>query len=78
MENFKSMVTNEITYSENQYDALEGADALAVVTEWSAFRSPDYNKIKSSMNAPVIFDGRNIYSVKDMEEMGFVYDSIGR
>ncbi len=78
MDNFKSMVTNEITYSENQYDALEGADALAVVTEWSAFRSPDYNKIKSSMNAPVIFDGRNIYSVKDMEDMGFVYDSIGR
>jgi UDPglucose 6-dehydrogenase len=78
MDNFKSMVTNEITYSENQYDALEGADALAVVTEWSAFRSPDYDKIKSSMNAPVIFDGRNIYNVKDMEDMGFVYDSIGR
>ena len=78
MENFKTMVTNEITYCENQYEALEGADALAVVTEWSTFRSPDYNKMKNTMKNPVIFDGRNIYNVKDMKEMGFVYDSIGR
>jgi UDPglucose 6-dehydrogenase len=78
MENFKNMVTNEITYCTNQYEAIDGADALAVVTEWSAFRSPDYNKIKNLMKAPIIFDGRNIYNVKDMKEMGFVYDSIGR
>lgn len=78
MENFKSMVTNEIFYCSNQYDAIDGADALAIVTEWSAFRSPDYNKIKSLMKAPIIFDGRNIYNVKDMKEMGFVYNSIGR
>lgn len=78
MENFKTMVTNEITYCENQYEALEGADALAVVTEWSTFRSPDYNKMKNTMKNPAIFDGRNIYNVKDMKEMGFVYDSIGR
>jgi UDPglucose 6-dehydrogenase len=78
MENFKNMVTNEITYCTNQYEAVDGADALAVVTEWSAFRSPDYNKIKNLMKAPIIFDGRNIYNVKDMKEMGFVYDSIGR
>jgi UDPglucose 6-dehydrogenase len=78
MENFKNMVTNEITYCSNQYEAIDGADALAVVTEWSAFRSPDYEKIKKLMKAPIIFDGRNIYNVKDMKEMGFVYDSIGR
>ncbi|HMP31527.1 MAG TPA: UDP-glucose/GDP-mannose dehydrogenase family protein, partial [Saprospiraceae bacterium] len=78
MENFQKMITNEITYSKNQYEAIDGADALAVVTEWSAFRSPDYEKMKSLMNHPIIFDGRNIYNVKDMHEMGFVYDSIGR
>jgi UDPglucose 6-dehydrogenase len=78
MPNFKNLVTNDITYADNQYDAIKEADALAVVTEWSAFRSPDYNKMKQLMNAPVVFDGRNIYNVKDMKEMGFVYDSIGR
>jgi UDPglucose 6-dehydrogenase len=78
MPNFAKMVTNEIEFCENQYKALEGVDALAIVTEWSAFRSPDYDKMKSLMKSPVIFDGRNIFNVKDMREMGFVYDSIGR
>jgi UDPglucose 6-dehydrogenase len=78
MENFKTMVTNEITYAQNQYDAIENADALAIVTEWSAFRSPDFEKMKSLMKNPVIFDGRNIYNVKEMTDMGFEYDSIGR
>jgi UDPglucose 6-dehydrogenase len=78
MPNFAKMVTNEIEYCGNQYKALEGVDALAIVTEWSAFRSPDYDKMKSLMKSPVIFDGRNIFNVKDMREMGFVYDSIGR
>jgi UDPglucose 6-dehydrogenase len=78
MPNFAKMVTNEIEYSENQYKAIEGIDALAIVTEWSVFRSPDYDKMKSLMNSPVIFDGRNIFNVKDMREMGFVYDSVGR
>ncbi len=78
MPNFKSMVTNEITYCDNQYEAIEGVDALAVVTEWSVFRSPDFDKMKSLMKEAVVFDGRNIFSVKDMKEGGFYYDSIGR
>jgi UDPglucose 6-dehydrogenase len=78
MENFKNMVTDQITYCKNPYEAIEGADALAIVTEWSAFRSPDFEKIKTCLVNPVIFDGRNIYNVKDMVDMGFTYSSIGR
>lgn len=78
MANFKEEVTNEIEYCSNQYEALEGADALAIITEWSVFRMPDFNRIKSTMNAPVVFDGRNLYDLENMEKEGFVYDSIGR
>jgi UDPglucose 6-dehydrogenase len=78
MPNFKSMVTDQIEYCDNQYDAIHGVDSLAIVTEWSVFRSPDYDKMKEFMNQPVIFDGRNIFNVADMKEMGFMYDSIGR
>ncbi len=78
MENFKKHVTDKISYCKDQYEALDGVDALAIITEWSVFRSPDYDKMKSTMKSPVIFDGRNVYHVKDMVEMGFYYDSIGR
>jgi UDPglucose 6-dehydrogenase len=53
-------------------------DALAIITEWNEFRTPDFEKMKQLMRAPVIFDGRNIYDVKNTREMGFYYDSIGR
>lgn len=62
----------------NRYEALEGADALCVVTEWNEFRSPDYDKIKSLLKRPVIFDGRNIFDLNQMRELGFYYNSIGR
>jgi UDPglucose 6-dehydrogenase len=78
MPNFKKHVTDSINYFEDQYDAIIDADALCIVTEWSVFRSPDFEEIKKSLKAPVVFDGRNIYSVKEMSEMGFHYDSIGR
>lgn len=78
MENFRTMITDDIQYCANAYDALKGADALAIVTEWSAFRSPDFEKVKTMMNAPVIFDGRNLYNENHMKESGFHYDSIGR
>ena len=67
-----------ITLCERSYDALEGADALAVVTEWSAFREPDFAKMKALLRAPVVFDGRNIYSPEHMRTLGFTYYSIGR
>ncbi|HHG85759.1 MAG TPA: UDP-glucose/GDP-mannose dehydrogenase family protein [Bacteroidetes bacterium] len=63
---------------ESRYDALDGADALLIVTEWNEFRAPNFEKIKSSLKSPVIFDGRNIYDLAQMKELGFYYNSIGR
>jgi UDPglucose 6-dehydrogenase len=67
-----------ITYVGNNYDALKGADALMVCTEWNAFRQPNFKRIKSELSRPVIFDGRNIYQPEDMKSHGFVYYSVGR
>ncbi|QJB57813.1 UDP-glucose/GDP-mannose dehydrogenase family protein [Pseudodesulfovibrio sp. zrk46] len=63
---------------DSQYDVLEGADALAVVTDWNQFRDPDFEKIKSMLKAPIVFDGRNLYVPERMGEAGFAYFSIGR
>lgn len=68
----------DITLVDNEYDTLHGADALALVTEWNEFRTPDFNKIKRLMKSPVIFDGRNIYNPSELKAMGFVYYGIGR
>jgi UDPglucose 6-dehydrogenase len=67
-----------IALCDRSYDALEGADALAVVTEWNEFREPDFAKMRQLMRAPVVFDGRNIYSPEQMRALGFTYFSIGR
>jgi UDPglucose 6-dehydrogenase len=69
---------DRIAICEKSYDALEGADALAVVTEWNEFREPDFRKMRKLMKAPVVFDGRNIYSPEHMRTLGFTYFSIGR
>jgi UDPglucose 6-dehydrogenase len=63
---------------DNQYEVLEGADALAVVTDWNQFRNPDFKRIKEALTAPVIFDGRNLYSTSFVADQGFAYFSIGR
>ena len=63
---------------DNQYEAVKGADALAVVTDWNQFRNPDFKRIKKALTAPVIFDGRNLYSPSFVAEQGFAYFSIGR
>jgi len=63
---------------DSQYDVLEGADALAVVTDWNQFRNPDYDKIKGLLKAPIVFDGRNLYAPERMGQAGFAYFSIGR
>ena len=78
MLNFKEQVTEAISYCDDMYETLEGADALAIVTEWSLFRMPDFDLIKSKLSTPAVFDGRNVYNVKDMLDMGFHYESIGR
>lgn len=67
-----------ITFHEDDYEPLKDADVLFIFTEWSQFRSPDFDRVKSLMRAPVIFDGRNLYSPADMRERGFDYFSIGR
>ena len=67
-----------VTLAENSYEALSGADALAIVTEWSEFREPDFARMRKLMRAAVIFDGRNVYGVDQMKAQGFTYFSIGR
>jgi UDPglucose 6-dehydrogenase len=69
---------NKITYASNNYDALKGADGLAIVTEWNEFRRPDFERMRSLMRSPVIFDGRNLFTPDQMKQAGFTYYSIGR
>lgn len=78
MDNFKSLVDVEIKYCDNQYEAIQDADALVIATEWSVFRNPDFSKISKALKNKVIFDGRNLYDLGDMKELGFYYESIGR
>lgn len=78
MENVQHMMGDKITYANDAYAALDGADALLIATEWSVFRNPDFEKIRQKLNAPVIFDGRNLYDTSQMRELGFFYESIGR
>lgn len=78
MENVKNLIGDKIEYANNQYAALENADALIIATEWSAFRTPDFNKISKLLKKKVIFDGRNLYDLESMQELGFHYESIGR
>ncbi|OGI21190.1 MAG: hypothetical protein A2255_05000 [Candidatus Melainabacteria bacterium RIFOXYA2_FULL_32_9] len=74
----KTIFGDSIEYSKNNYEALEGADALILVTEWNEFRRPDFDKIKKLLKQPVIFDGRNQYEPKRMYRRGFTYFSIGK
>lgn len=67
-----------LIYTESQEEATVGADALIVVTEWKLFRSPDFNRIRQDLLAPVIFDGRNLYDPEQMKSLGFTYYGIGR
>ena len=67
-----------VTVVDEQYQALEGADGLAVVTEWNQFRNPDFKRIRTLLTAPILFDGRNLYSPQDLASMGFAYFCVGR
>ena len=78
MANVKQLVGDKIQYAESQYDALEKADALLIATEWNEFRTPDFNKIGQLLNGKVIFDGRNLFDIATMEQLGYHYESIGR
>lgn len=78
MKNVKQLLDDRIQFSDRQYDALIDADALVIATEWSEFRTPDFSKISSLLKNKVIFDGRNLFDLHKMEELGFHYESVGR
>jgi UDPglucose 6-dehydrogenase len=78
MENVKRTIGEVIHYANDPYEAVKDADALLIATEWSLFRTPDFDKMKETMKGKVIFDGRNLYDLQRMAEMGFHYNSIGR
>ena len=78
MNNVKKLKGDSIRYATDEYDALKGADALILCTEWSEFRNPDMDRVKGALKRPVIFDGRNLYELETMKEKGFTYVSIGR
>lgn len=78
MQNVRDVLGDKIRYSESQYDALKGADALIIATEWNEFRTPDFLKIVSNMKRKAIFDGRNLFDSVAITELGFYYESIGR
>jgi len=78
IENVRNLIGDKVTYATNQYDALENANALLIATEWSVFRNPDFEKIESTLKNKVIFDGRNLYDLDKMIDLGYYYNSIGR
>ncbi|MBS1579037.1 MAG: UDP-glucose/GDP-mannose dehydrogenase family protein [Bacteroidetes bacterium] len=78
MPNVKNVVGNKINFAANQYDALDNADALIIATEWSEFRTPDFEAINNKLKNKVIFDGRNVFEVKQITSLGYHYESIGR
>jgi UDPglucose 6-dehydrogenase len=78
MEEARKIFGDRIQYTHRNYDALHGAAALLILTEWNEFRRPDFARIKGLLKQPVIFDGRNIYDPGDVRKLGFTYYSIGR
>lgn len=78
MPNVQQELGNKINYAQSQYQALEGADALLIATEWSEFRTPDFERINQLLPSKVIFDGRNLFDVAKLQQLGYQYISIGR
>jgi len=78
MENARRVLSKEVSYCNDLYACLDGADALAILTEWSEFRNPDFEEVSKRMPSKLIFDGRNLYKMESLKELGFTYHSIGR
>ena len=78
MDNVKELLGDKIYFAKDQYDALQDADALMIMTEWPIFRTPQFERIAKELKNNVIFDGRNLYDLKQMEDLKFEYYSIGR
>jgi UDPglucose 6-dehydrogenase len=78
IKNVQAIKGETISYAENQYEALKGADALIIATEWSEFRTPEFEKISDTLKEKVIFDGRNLFDLNQMKQLGYYYVSVGR
>lgn len=78
MEECRRRVGDAVTYCRDMYDAVEGSEALLLLTEWKQFRLPDWQKVKDQMKRPLLIDGRNIFDAQEMKELGFDYHCIGR
>jgi UDPglucose 6-dehydrogenase len=78
VENTRRIFGESIDYAESANACLDGADALIIATEWNEFRKPDFSKVKNLLKQPIIFDGRNLFELEDMDKSGFEYYSIGR
>ncbi len=78
MENVKKLLGTKIDFANDEYEALKGADALIVATEWALFRTPDFQRVGELLKSKSIFDGRNLYDLEEMKELGFHYVSVGR
>jgi len=78
MDNINNMIGDKVSYAKGQYEALENADALLIATEWSLFRTPDFSRMEEKLISKVIFDGRNLYDLQKMIDMGYYYNSVGR
>ncbi len=78
MDNVKDLLGDKITYAKDAYEALDGVDALLIATEWSLFRNPDFDKMEKSLKNKVVFDGRNLFDLDKMQELGYYYNSVGR
>ncbi|MDB5130444.1 MAG: tuaD, partial [Mucilaginibacter sp.] len=78
MKNVQNLIGDKINYATDQYEALKGADALLIVTEWPVFRTPDFDQMDNLLKSKMIFDGRNLYDLEKMIDCGYYYNSIGR
>lgn len=78
MENVKKLYGDKIQYAADPYEAVTGVDALIIATEWSLFRTPEFEKMANLMKNKIIFDGRNLYEPQRLKELGFYYNSMGR
>jgi UDPglucose 6-dehydrogenase len=78
MENVKKLLGDRIEFAKDEYAALEGADALIVATEWALFRTPDFKRVGELLKEKTVFDGRNLYDIAEMKQLGFHYCSVGR
>jgi len=78
MDTARRELGDRVTYASSAYEALEGAAALVIVTEWLEYRNPDFGRIKQALSRPLIVDGRNLYDPQRLARLGFVYESIGR